>query len=714
MIMRCIHSSIIALVSLLSPSFATTGTASETITFQVSAALSGHSFKLWQMKNGAAAEITPLTPGYTILDGWQGSEIGYTIAYYELTASFNPDGGTFWLEDTSTVPGSTSPINQVGLANSLWRSTGDTQRQYFAIPESRLGHAIVLVQPQGGTYLVSNGQVQQWVEYDENGLRTLRSYGFAEVSAERDPDNPDFYLIDYTANQQSSLNTSNLASASSWSAWSGSTPAHAVSFTLPLNDSFRRFTLHVLGGATQSLRANESFHMQYGNNPVSDGYCTATGVVGAGMEYWLVRDADGAASPHLRMGLGNQSVDWSSGTLPDIGVVLRDVSSSVAFTVNADTRSIHQFAVYHADGLRIAATSHWYNTTGDEGYIDDYDDAGNALTPFHYGLVRCSVDTGQNWWLVDESVTPPEVFPDRTSNLYDGWAPHHPAFPAGQVGFHINADRFGHDLRISWGNSGTPTTDTWPVTATNADIYDENGNVVGNGPQWGNRDFYDLDGYLLYSASYFVASAPYDGGSGWILKDNSTNEILGSSPGTVAGNFADFANAFVRQSLSLNISATRWWPHVQVLRQPGQPDQAITPGSIQGVWSEDLGNSYFSPYGYFDAITRFVPGLDWWVEDSVDYSNQEPATHQQSDLVSWTAGDATLDSDGDGLPDWYEAIFGTNSSPLDQNGDGVADGYDSDGDGVNDFAEILAHTNPVDAGPRITIFYPANAVLTDF
>jgi len=48
--------------------------------------------------------------------------------------------------------------------------------------------------------------------------------------------------------------------------------------------------------------------------------------------------------------------------------------------------------------------------------------------------------------------------------------------------------------------------------------------------------------------------------------------------------------------------------------------------------------------------------------------------------------DPLLDSDGDGLPDWYELAIGTDPQKA-----------DTDGDGLNDFEEVFVyHTNPLD------------------
>ena len=65
---------------------------------------------------------------------------------------------------------------------------------------------------------------------------------------------------------------------------------------------------------------------------------------------------------------------------------------------------------------------------------------------------------------------------------------------------------------------------------------------------------------------------------------------------------------------------------------------------------------------------------------------------------SVTSTSATLtipDTDGDGIPDYWETQFGLNPA--------VGNGGDSDGDGISDLAEYLAGTNPLSAGSRLSL-----------
>ena len=76
--------------------------------------------------------------------------------------------------------------------------------------------------------------------------------------------------------------------------------------------------------------------------------------------------------------------------------------------------------------------------------------------------------------------------------------------------------------------------------------------------------------------------------------------------------------------------------------------------------------------------------------------------------------DSAVDSDGDGLSDWYEAELGKNPYNPDTDGDGLSDGWevahgtdplnpDTDGDGLSDGWEVIHGFDPLNANDATVV-----------
>jgi hypothetical protein len=76
-------------------------------------------------------------------------------------------------------------------------------------------------------------------------------------------------------------------------------------------------------------------------------------------------------------------------------------------------------------------------------------------------------------------------------------------------------------------------------------------------------------------------------------------------------------------------------------------------------------------------------------------STGNTSDYTMADGVLFLRDGEELDLDGDTLVDWYEQMIGTSTVTADINGDGRADGWDTDGDGMNDGDEVRLGRDPL-------------------
>jgi hypothetical protein len=120
---------------------------------------------------------------------------------------------------------------------------------------------------------------------------------------------------------------------------------------------------------------------------------------------------------------------------------------------------------------------------------------------------------------------------------------------------------------------------------------------------------------------------------------------------------------------------------------------------MQGFWSAtETAGASFSNSWYFHATGKFSEGQDWWIYDATTHESSPFNLH---DLSQWAIPNSEVDSDHDGLPDWFETLIGTNPhSP------------DSDGDGLPDWWEVQQHLNPNSASDKNALF--GGSALTNY
>jgi len=141
-----------------------------------------------------------------------------------------------------------------------------------------------------------------------------------------------------------------------------------------------------------------------------------------------------------------------------------------------------------------------------------------------------------------------------------------------------------------------------------------------------------------------------------------------------------------------------------------EPDFLLNGGYFKIGWNRIAvklvnqdGNAGSRRYEYFD-LTLITLGqktvIDYgerWYRFGYTGSMVEPPKDGQG--RTWSdpeyGKDAGADPDGDGLPNYYEAMVGTNPNAPDTDGDGVLDSHeDYDGDGLQNLLEFLKGTDP--------------------
>ena len=91
----------------------------------------------------------------------------------------------------------------------------------------------------------------------------------------------------------------------------------------------------------------------------------------------------------------------------------------------------------------------------------------------------------------------------------------------------------------------------------------------------------------------------------------------------------------------------------------------------------------------------FLIALGIWFLSRKTEANPARVTPQKQSAVATKPATVVFDADGDGLPDWEEALWSTNPKKPDTDGDGTPDGE-----------EVAVHRNPRKAGPSDSLETP--------
>jgi len=691
-------------------------------TFKVPIGRVGHAFSLhaWTYWGGDAGYPWQSGINYGLWPkGTVDSGGHYHVAndsYFVIQFPVDPSAVTqWWLSDDTTGDG--SQINTLDLRTTPWapgvyipqNSTPASLAVYAALPMSRFQHNLVIAYADGSIFPMTQGNEQGGDTFNPvNGERIYHaSYGFFTAAAYPDHDGGSFHIIDTTSSQQAPANLADLTLAT-WGPISLSGMSRSVAIQLSDTNAGGTFTFH---GSQGSLQTVTAYYTGY-TEPQTGSYVTGWfvfGSAGVGENFWLTRDSDGSQSPQLTMGINDMYVDWTGYFAP-----VR-YYQTIEFQIGGP-RAGHTLMIQQADGY----TSGLYNTGS--GSMTTWNDDGAEVVYTYYTfqgtLAVLDLATPSTWWLIDQ--TTGENL-GGTTMLLEGWEPWHPSPPAGFVSLTINQARHGHSFRIQQ-DDGT----AWNVSAASG---------------YESPDAYLQTWMTFYAGTpeertqeiqYYPANAPFDPNQGFTVTDLSTGEQVAYPSMTWT---VDLSLWYLPANpLALKVSVTRW-THELLIHQGNGESFTITRGNLQGSWSQDPDTGgWFISSSYFDATASVRPGLDFWV---YDVTTGETSPVNVTDLSQWGSSDMGLDSDGDGLPDWYEFVLGTDSENTDTDGDGLSDGIearfglnplspfdpgidsdhnglsdwwelkhfghlgvdpteDTDGDGLTNLQEYTYHTDPLD------------------
>src|SRR5258708_3078565 len=163
------------------------------------------------------------------------------------------------------------------------------------------------------------------------------------------------------------------------------------------------------------------------------------------------------------------------------------------------------------------------------------------------------------------------------------------------------------------------------------------------------------DGQSL-GGRYVPAMAPVSSWNGWFtLLDDTAGDSQGFWSASMLPDFTQwYLPATV--TLGLRVSASRWNNQLSILYPTGE-STLVSRGNLQGSWGVTAdGGGYFTSYGWFDATALVHPGARWVLWDATRNEFLSPDSGTATDFINATDN---TDTDGDGLPDWYEFLIGT-------------------------------------------------------
>ncbi len=448
-------------------------------------------------------------------------------------------------------------------------------------------------------------------------------------------------------------------------------PLANVNVRLRADDNGRAFSV-----------SSSGYHSQFVTAVRTEGdptYPVLHTVAVLGIPLWVTRADDGATVQSEPVGNRVSDFDCASAFAADSNASPASNLKVVSFKVGANHEGIQGFT----DGG--APISVWADGTG--GGVNYWDASGQTHT-YEYQNYVAYVDPIQGYHFQDAT---------GATDFWDAgpWVPH---TTAASLAIALSGERRDHDIVLD-----DSAQRHWPIRIqpgyADADYY----YTASEAHYAGEADA----GVQPASYGYVPAVSDFDGSGPFVVHDRTNGDTIffEAAPGRT---MLDLSQWLKTMLVDLTISATRNGHALEIHTFDGRT-YPVENATFISPWTPTMPVSIATAAvtRSFNATgTALSEGGAWWVYDR---TTDEVAASYAQDLTSWASADADLDSDSDGLPDWFERVVNLDPQNPDSDGDGLTDGFevkyrlnpfvpqiDSDGDGMSDIWEIAHGLNPLD------------------
>lgn len=567
--------------------------------------------------------------------------------------------GSFELNDSAILPGALWPdVENTGLYAHLGAGTSFSLLDYAAVqaalvngnfldlsfqpmpnttpmlrvllPADRSGHSFALLQQAPDGILLSSPLVAgSFISGTENGGAVSYQGG----SSTYDPGLP-FWIMDLSMHELAPMNTAQPGSEG-WTLDASQYPLRSLVICFDPAEDGHSFTVHrrAVGGPEMRTSAVAA----YGSGFALPYFDVA---VGQGMECWVTRDADGAASPVVSMLAIGANAAWDlSGLFPALPPQ----------TTRIDVRlplPPEEWVMAHASASMSGSYSVGL-TVDSIPSLYSYDDYGVVNGSFSYATAHADLPAdAASWWLYNYQTGATLSGTDAVD--WSGWNPAHPQPPninPNSLFIVLYGGRKDHQLSVLQPDANgnevavftfVPTDPAWSTGdgfATFAMTNDFGATITIPVGHYSTEDLhvsFEEQEYTLHGVSCFTVA--YDANKPFRLRDDTLGDYAPANTGNLPIWYPEPSGK------NLQISSSRWG-HDLWLAHPDGSAWPLVQNATQGIIQLTAsGATWWTDYYYFDATVPWHGFLPWRLEDRD--TGEITAFYQPAaapDLVNWIA-----------------------------------------------------------------------------